>query len=152
MSSRSSGGLSAGKAVGMSRPMVTNNVRQPTSNYNPPQNYNSPYRPTYQQPQVINTTSNTQGGTTGIGMGTVAMAAVGGYMLNGIMHDRSGAVYNGPGYSNGQSTASGQYAPAYNQQPQTIVQQQPSSISWWSILAVLVLSVLIFLVVKRVVL
>ena len=123
--SRPSGGLSNGGNVGMQRQAVTNSVRPPTA---PPsqQAYNSSRSSSYQNNQgnqsyggggnttIIHSPNATQGGG-GFGMGSLAMAAMGGYMLNGIMHDSHGAVYNGPGYSNGTPTPGGQY---YQPQPQ----------------------------------
>jgi hypothetical protein len=82
-------------------------------------------------------------------MGSLAMAAMGGYMLNGIMHDRSGAVYNGPGYSNGAPIQGGQYDSAPVQmQPQYVQTNSGSSFLWFFIglpfILILIAAVVVF--------
>lgn len=150
--------VGGGGNVGMQRSAVTANVRNPapvapTYQRQPVYSQNTYRQPTYAQntyqPQhttVIHHYSPSSGGG-GFGMGTIAMAAMGGYMLNGIMHDHSGQVYNGSGYTNGVPTQGGQYytqpqagdeqvqapqqpqyaQPQYAPQPQVIVQQAPDS-------------------------
>ena len=132
--SRPSGGLSSGGNIGMQRQAVTRPATAPTRapTYNPTSSYN--YRPAYQNSNhytVVHHYSPSTGGG-GFGMGSLAMAAMGGYMLNGIMHDHSGAVYNGSGYTNGVPTQGGQYytQPQVGdvQQAQPQVQQPMDSI------------------------
>jgi hypothetical protein len=147
--SRPTGGMSRGGNVGMQRPAVTNAARAPAPTYNPSASYGSAYRPSYSsnsgygnhQSYSSHTTVvhhySPQTGGGSFGMGSLAMAAMGGYMLNGIMHDHSGAVYNGSGYTNGVPTQGGQYytqpqvgdvqqqVPQQQAQPMDSVQQQP---------------------------
>lgn len=132
--SRPTGGMSNGGNVGMQRPAVTNAARAPAPTYNPASSgssYRPAYRPTYSSgygnhqsysshTTVVHHYSPSTGGG-GFGMGSLAMAAMGGYMLNGIMHEHSGAVYNGAGYTNGVPTQGGQY---YTQPQVGDVQQQ----------------------------
>lgn len=148
-----------GGNVGMQRSAVTANVRNPApaapAYQSRPTYSQNTYqsRPMYSQntyqphTTVIHHYSASSGGG-GFGMGTIAMAAMGGYMLNGVMHDHSGSVYNGAGYTNGVPTQGGQYygpqasdeqvqqapqqqqyapqaQPQYAPQPQVIVQQAP---------------------------
>lgn len=123
--SRPTGGMSSGGNVGMQRQAVTRPVQAPS----PAPTYGSYNRGSYgtstnqsysSHTTVVHHYSPSTGGG-GFGMGSLAMAAMGGYMLNGIMHDHSGAVYNGAGYSNGVPTQGGQY---YTQPQVGDVQQQ----------------------------
>lgn len=127
----SAGGISQGSSVGMTRGDVSSRVRNGTNvapanettaagrnpgavasrpntsgtnsgGYNNNGNYNNGgYNNNgnynnggYGQPQR-------QGYGTGAMLGAAAAGAVGGYLLNGIMHDKSGAPMNGYGYQNG---------------------------------------------------
>ena len=136
--SRPTGGISSSGNVGMQRPAVTNAVRTPTPTYNPSVSNSSAYRPSYassygsgnhqsysSHTTVVHHYSPSTGGG-GFGMGSLAMAAMGGYMLNGIMHEHSGAVYNGSGYTNGVPTQGGQYytQPQIGDVQQTVQQPQ----------------------------
>lgn len=106
-------GISSGGNVGMQRPTVTNAIRNPSTT-TAPSGYGSSYQPSYgsQRTTIVHNYGSAPSATAGggqFGMGSLAMAAMGGYMLNGIMHDHSGAVYNGTGYTNGVPTPGGQY-------------------------------------------
>ena len=138
IASRPTGGVSSGGNVGMQRPAVTNAARTPT----PTPTYGSGNRGSYgssnnqsysSHTTVVHHYSPSTGGGS-FGMGSLAMAAMGGYMLNGIMHDSHGAVYNGAGYTNGVPTQGGQYytQPQVGdvQQPQVVYVQQPPSNGW----------------------
>lgn len=127
--SRPTGGFSSGGNVGMQRQAVTNTVRNPPPVYAPTYGGGALRQPTYadrRSPISQNTTivhNNGNIGTPGVGgngfgMGSMAIAAMGGYMLNGILHDSHGAAYTGPGYSNGMPIPGGQYAPRVEEQPQ----------------------------------
>lgn len=129
-SSRPSSSLSSGRSIGMQR--TTPSYQQPSYNRSyttQTPSYQQPYTPNYQTNHVtVNRTYN--GGSNGFGMGSLAMAAMGGYMLNGIMHNHDGSVYNGSGYSNGVPVQGGQYDQPPPQQYQQIpvpqtVQPQP---------------------------
>lgn len=131
------GGMSRGGNVGMQRPAVTNAARAPAPTYNPSASYGSAYRPSYSSNSgygnhqsysshttVVHHYSPSTGGGS-FGMGSLAMAAMGGYMLNGIMHDHSGAVYNGSGYTNGVPTQGGQYYTQPQIGDTQVIQQSP---------------------------
>jgi hypothetical protein len=155
----SGGGLSKGQSVGMQRQAVTNNVRNPApaSNYNRNYSGNS-YRSGYAaspQPQVVhNTTIIHSGGYgSGYGMGSLAVAAMGGYMLNGMLYNHNGGYYTGPGYYNGVPIAGGQYAPVDAQvpmmQPQVVPQQvvyQVQPTNWFNVFMTLLLVAIVIVV------
>lgn len=117
-----SGGISRGGAIGMTRSDVSNRVRNGTitapanettvAGKNPGGAYNYNNRTAasnsgsyygggsgYNNPAPAPQPS--RGHSTGALIGAAAAGAIGGYMLNGLMHNRDGSVYNGPGYNNG---------------------------------------------------
>lgn len=117
---QSSGGISKNSSIGMTRSDVSNRVKNGTNsapanettvagknpggsntsnnNYgNSNNNYSTTPRNNYSNSQVV----PSQGHSTGALLGAAAAGAVGGYMLNGLMHNRDGSVYNGNGYNNG---------------------------------------------------
>lgn len=125
-SSASYGGISQGKSVGMTRSDVSGRVRSGTNvapanettvaGRNPGGN-NSNSSPSYAGSNNsgynggssynnggYNNNNNAPartGHSTGALVGAAAAGAIGGYMLNGMMHNRDGSVYNGAGYNNG---------------------------------------------------
>lgn len=132
-SSASYGGLSQGKSVGMTRSDVTSRVRSGTNvapanettvagrnpggstapSYtinNSGSGYNS--GSSYNNGGYNNNAPARTGHSTGALVGAAAAGAIGGYMLNGMMHNRDGSVYNGAGYNNGMPIQGYNNAPA----------------------------------------
>jgi hypothetical protein len=158
------GGIARGSAVGMTRSDVGNRVTNGTnvapgtvssgSTYaNSGTRYGgyAPSAPTYAQPA-------TQGHSTGALLGAAAAGAVGGYMLNGLMHNRDGSVYSGNGYNNGvpvqgynngaapvvMDNGNGNYS-AVPMGAAPVVVHNGSSI-WWSILGFLLVMLVLYFI------
>lgn len=122
-----------GGNVGMQRSAVTNTVRPQTPAGSPPvpprnNTYSSAGGGGYNGNNGGNTINhnygNNGGGNNGggFGMGSLAMAAFGGYMLNGALHNRDGSMYSGQGYNNGAPIPGGQYAPPAGYVPQPVAE------------------------------
>ena len=127
-----------GSNVGMQRSAVTNTVRPQTPAGSPPvpprnNTYSSVGGGGYNGNNGGNTTNHNYGNNGGgfnggnngggFGMGSLAMAAFGGYMLNGMLHNRDGSLHSGAGYYNGAPIPGGQYAPPADYVPQPTVEQ-----------------------------
>lgn len=183
--SRNYGGISQGNSVGMTRSDVSNRVRNgtnvaprnestvagnnPSGSYNSGSNSNRGYSNNGYNNNNNNRYNNgynngynntpSRGHSTGALVGAAAAGAIGGYMLNGILHNRDGSVHNGAGYSNGvpiqnsnagmadngtANTNGSNYSngAGYNTSPAMGAAPQKSSF-WWSLLGFLLVVLVI---------
>jgi hypothetical protein len=172
-----SGGISRGGSIGMTRSDVSNRVRNGTNvapanessvagkypsagNYNNgSSNYNYNDRRAQNNSNYNGYNNNTpaaqpnRGHSTGALIGAAAAGAVGGYMLNGMMHNRDGSLHNGAGYNNGvpvqgyngnQNVAPQGYAPNQGMAYAAAPAQSGGGSFLWSLLALLLIASLIY--------